>query len=160
MPALIWARIAVTLGRGLPVPGETAPANGSTTRVIAARAAFASGGARALEGWPADPLNDPDLRLYLAKRLPADTRGPVADYLLGVRARLEGDQLLAATKLHGALDGHADACRAAGEYVAAVRALGREIDLPALEPLRLANAGCAHLAPAALAAPKVNARRK
>jgi hypothetical protein len=77
--------------------------------------------------------------------------GPLADYLAGLRARLAGDLPTAATRLHAALDGHADACRAAGEYVATVRALGREPDLAALEPLRRSNGRCVHLSPAALA---------
>jgi tetratricopeptide (TPR) repeat protein len=161
MPAVIWARLAIALGQGRPVPADTAPVSGSTTRLLAARAAFASGGARALEGWPADPLGDPELRLYLsAARVPAGTRGPLADYLIGLKARLDGDLQLAAVKLHGALHGHADACRAAGEWVAAIRALGREVDLNALEPLRAINAGCVHLSPAALAPPRLPARGK
>jgi tetratricopeptide (TPR) repeat protein len=155
MPSMAWARLAVALGRGLPIPQASAPASGSTTRILAARAAFASGGARALESWPPDPLGDPELRLYLsAARLPPDTRGPLADYLNGVRARLDGDLLLATVKLHGALDGHADSCRAAGEWIAATRALGRDLDLTALEPLRTRNAGCTHLSAASLAAPR------
>jgi len=130
--------------------------------MLALRAAFASGGARALEDWPADPLRDPEARLYLAaaRGAPLDTRGPLADYLLGVRARLAGDLQTAAIKFYGALSGHGDACRAAGEYVATVRALGRELDMLALEPLRTSNAGCTHLSPEALARPASKPARK
>jgi tetratricopeptide (TPR) repeat protein len=162
MPAMAWARLAVALGRGQPATLPSVPATGSVPRVLALRAAFASGGARALEEWPTDPLGDPEVRLYLAaaRGAPLDTRGPLADYLLGLRARLAGDLQLASIKLYGALSGHGDACRAAGEYVATVRALGREVDLLALEPLRTSNAQCTHLSPAALARPIERPARK
>jgi hypothetical protein len=162
MPAMAWAQTAIALGRGQPATVPAAPPTGSVTRILALRAAFASGGARALEDWPADPLDDPEARLYLAAARGAalDNRGPLADYLLGLRARLAGDLQTAAIKLHGALSGHGDACRAAGEYVATVRALGHEVDLAALEPLRISNAGCTHLSPDSLARPVVKPGRK
>jgi hypothetical protein len=155
MPALTWARTAVALGRGEPATPPTLPSGGSVARMIGLRAAFASGGPRALDDWPADRLGDPEAPLFLAAARDAaiDARGPLADYLLGLRARLAGELPLAARKFHAALSGHADACRAAGEYVATVRALGWEPDLYALEPLRLENARCVHLSPAALAPP-------
>ena len=162
LPALAWARAAIALGRGETALPPGLASTGSTARLIAARAAFASGGARGLESWPADPLGDPDLRLYLAAAHGAasDQRGPLADYLGGLRARLDGDLPAAALRLVAALDGHGDACRAAGEYIATVRALGREINLAALGPLRRSNARCAHLSPAALAAPLARPARK
>jgi hypothetical protein len=102
------------------------------------------------------------MRLYLAAARGArlDTRGPLTDYLLGLKAGLAGDLHTAAIKFHGALSGHGDACRAAGEYVAAVRALGDELDLQALEPLRNTNAGCTHLSPASLARPAARPTRR
>jgi hypothetical protein len=162
MPALAWAATAVALGRGQPVTLPPFPPTSSITRLLALRATFAAGGARALEDWPADALGDPETRLYLAAAHGArlEARGPLTDYLLGLRARLAGDLQTAATKFHAALSGHGDACRAAGEYVAAVRALGGELDLVALEPLRTSNAGCTNLSPAALARPPARPSRK
>jgi tetratricopeptide (TPR) repeat protein len=161
MPQIAWARTAVELGRGQPATLPGVPATGSVTRIIGLRAAFASGGARALEDWP-DQGGDPEAYLYLeaARGARLDVRGPLTDYLLGLRARLAGDLQTAALKFHGALSGHGDACRAAGEYVAAVRALGGELDMIALEPLRTSNAGCTHLSPAALARPVPRPARK
>jgi hypothetical protein len=162
MPALSWARTAVALGRGEPTTPPALPPGGSVARMIGLRAAFASGGPRALDDWPADRLGDPEAPLFLAAARDAaiDARGPLADYLLGLRARLAGELPLAARKFHAALSGHADACRAAGEYVATVRALGWEPDLYAFEPLRLENAKCVHLSPAALAPPPPKPRKR
>jgi hypothetical protein len=101
---------------------------------------------------------DPDLRALARLEAPgapaADPPAaaeagadPVRAYVEGLRARLAGAPEIAVAWLAGALDGHGDACRAAGEYVAAMglleRPLGKE-----LEPLRAANAGCINLAPA------------
>jgi hypothetical protein len=161
MPALAWAAAAVTLGRGqlaLPAGLQT---GGSVNRVLAVRAAFASGGTKALDQWLGTSPADPEVRLYLAMaRGSIDAGGsPVADYLAGLRARLAGDLPTAAVRLRGALEGHGDACRAAGEYVATLRALGRELDLRAFDPLRRSNARCVHLTPAALAPASPPARK-
>jgi hypothetical protein len=157
MPALAWARAAVALGRSEPtVLPPALPLDGSVTRVLSARAALAGGGAGAIEEWnrrhplPGHALDDPELRPLLVA---TSDNGPLASYVAGLRARLDGRLITAADKLHAALDGHADACRAAGEYVATVRALGTPLDLAALEPLRHENARCVHLTREALAAP-------
>jgi len=67
------------------------------------------------------------------------------NYVDGLRARLAGDSLLAAEHLSHALAGHADACRAAGEYVATLRSLKRHPDASAFNTLRAENAGCVNL---------------
>ena len=66
-------------------------------------------------------------------------------YVAGLRARLAGDWLLAAEHLSQALAGHADACRAAGEYVATLRTLKRRPDATVFNTLRAENAGCVNL---------------
>ncbi|MDB4982001.1 MAG: hypothetical protein JWM82_2753, partial [Myxococcales bacterium] len=66
-------------------------------------------------------------------------------YVDGVRARLDGDASLAAEKLSHALAGHGDACRAAGEYVAALRSLKRHADPSAFSALKAENAECVNL---------------
>jgi hypothetical protein len=167
-PELAWARLAVTLGHGraAAAPPGLRPVNG-TTRVIAARAAFAAGGAGGLAatldtfGREAVAL-DADLRLletldpsHAAEPVaPAATAGAVAarakegpaeHYVDGLRARLAGDSLRAAEHLSHALSGHADACRAAGEYVATLRALKRHPDAAAFASLRAENSGCVNL---------------
>src|SRR5262249_27996207 len=68
-------------------------------------------------------------------------------YVDGLRARIAGDGLLAAEHLSHALSGHADACRAAGEYVAALRALKRHPDATVFNTLRADNSGCVNLPP-------------
>jgi len=96
---------------------------------------------------------DADLRLLA--RLAAPAGKPAGDapfkpssaqsYVDGVRARLAGDSLLAAQQLSHALWGHADACRAAGEYVAVLGTLKRHPDAPAFNSLRAENQGCVNL---------------
>ncbi|HVU51536.1 MAG TPA: hypothetical protein VHL80_12665, partial [Polyangia bacterium] len=66
-------------------------------------------------------------------------------YVAGLRARLAGDLMGAAEHLSHALSGHADACRAAGEYVATLRALKRHPDATAFNTLRADNSGCVNL---------------
>jgi tetratricopeptide (TPR) repeat protein len=173
-PELAWARLAVTLGHGraATAPPGTHPFN-ATTRVIAARAAFAAGGAGALaavlDGYGAAVVAlDADLRLLAtltappaapavaqASPPPSPDAAAVAaphvresaaqHYVDGLRARLAGDALLAAEHLSHALTGHADACRAAGEYVATLRALKRHPDAAAFNTLRADNPGCVNL---------------
>jgi hypothetical protein len=150
-PLLQWASAAVALGRGeLPALPPLAPGQ-AETRLLVARAALAAGGpsalARALRGLgPADV--DPDLQslaLLLPAPGPAPAPGPVRAYAEGLRALLAGDTLGAARALAGALDGHGDACRAAGEYLAVLRALRQPVGNE-LAPLRAANASCLNLA--------------
>ena len=159
-PEVAWARLAVTLGHGRAAtapPGQR-PFN-ATTRVIAARAALAAGGAgalaAALEGFGPTVGLDADLRLFSTLVAPAPSspangaprakESAAEHYIDGVRARLAGDALLAAEHLSHALSGHADACRAAGEYVATLRALKRHPDAAAFNTLRAENAGCVNL---------------
>ena len=164
-PELAWARLAVTLGHGRAAtapPGQR-PFN-ATTRVIAARAAFAAGGpaalAAVLDGFGAAIVGlDADLRLLATlaatvAETPAATgaqaqarpkESAAEHYVDGLRARIAGDSLLAAEHLSHALSGHADACRAAGEYVATLRALKRHPDATAWSTLRAENAGCVNL---------------
>jgi hypothetical protein len=66
-------------------------------------------------------------------------------YLDGVAAELAGDLPRAAARLRQALSGHGDACRAAGEYVAALRAQRLRPDRAAFAPLRAENAHCVNL---------------
>src|SRR5262249_34132567 len=67
--------------------------------------------------------------------------GPVRAYAEGLRAHLGGDAAAAARWLAGALEGHGDACRAAGEDVAALGLLGRPLG-GGLTGLRGANHAC------------------
>jgi hypothetical protein len=170
-PELAWARLAVTLGHGrvATAPPGQHPFN-PLTRVIAARAAFAAGGPAALSGTlerfgVAAVSSDADLRLLQALAAPAaepSTIGSLGSrdgapapappkvsaaehYVAGLRARLAGDLMGAAEHLSHALSGHADACRAAGEYVATLRALKRHPDATAFNTLRADNAACVNL---------------
>jgi tetratricopeptide (TPR) repeat protein len=161
-PELAWARLALTLGHGraATAPPGLRPIN-ATTRVLAARAAFAVGGAGALattlDGFGPAVALDADLRLLetLVSReggTPAVAatslrarQGAAQQYVDGLRARLAGDAMGAAEHLSHALAGHADACRAAGEYVATLRALKRHADPSAFSALRAENAGCVNL---------------
>src|SRR5262249_43194155 len=139
VPALAWARLAITLGHGraaTPPPGLR-PVN-AVTRVLAARSAFAAGGAGALaatlDRYGSEVVaRDADLGLLAGLARPAgaappalaETAVPAASggaprpsaaqhYADGLRARLAGNMPLAAQYLSRALSGHADACRAAG----------------------------------------------
>jgi hypothetical protein len=154
MPILVRARAAVALGRGelawLPVaPGDP------EARLLVARAALASGGpaalGRVLRGLDASALAaSPDLRalsVLVKEGSPAAdpvAADPVRAYAEGLRARLDGDTPGAVRWLAAALDGHGDACRAAGEYVAALEALGQPLG-DELAPLRAVNRGCVNL---------------
>jgi tetratricopeptide (TPR) repeat protein len=158
VPALAWARLGVTLGHGraATAPPGVRPTN-PTTRILAARAAFAAGGAGALaatlSGFGPDVVSrDADLRLLSTLVTPAGTGAPLAakpgaaqSYVDGVRARLAGDALAAAENLGRALSGHADACRAAGEYIAALGTLKRRADAGVFNTLRAENADCVNL---------------
>jgi hypothetical protein len=167
MPALAWARLGIGLGRGgVEVMPPTLRVSSPDTRLFAARAAFAAGGASNLATFLAQlkmpRAADPDLD-FIARCAPAkssnrharldsddeaELRGPVGAYVAGVLARLDGDPHAAANRLRLALDGHGDACRAAGEYQAALRALKRPLPPEAeFRPLQVANALCINLPP-------------
>jgi len=168
MPALVWARLAVSLGRGSAAAAPAARPSGPETRLLLARAALASGGGAALDAalgelGRAAVAADPDLEslatvasldpsaphaaLAVAQRVAASGKGVVALYAAGLLARLAGDAHAAAEWLAPALAGHGDACRAAGEYLAATRALRRPPPTPTLlAPLRAANTRCVNLA--------------
>ena len=157
MPALTWATAAVALGRGrtASLPPGPAPAD-PETRLLTARAALAAGGlvelAHALDEWGDRALVfDSDLRTLArlrggaAMREPADADDPLRAYVDGLRAQLDGDLPAAAERFWHALSGHGDACRAAGEYVATLRALKLRPDPKAWSALRAENAGCVNL---------------
>jgi tetratricopeptide (TPR) repeat protein len=145
-----WARAAVALGRGeLPDLPAITPSS-FELRLLFARAALAAGGpgslARALATLgPAARERDPDLRA-LATLVTGDEAppGPVHAYADGLRARLAGDLEAATGFFAAALEGHGDTCRAAAEYVAALRLLRRPTE-GVLAPVQARNAGCLNL---------------
>jgi len=156
-PALAWAAAAVTLGRGHAgtLPAGARPAD-PELRLLVARESLAAGGVGALSA-ALDELgssaraHDVDLATLAALRpsSPAVTRGagdePVRAYVEGLRARLDGKLDVAADRLRHALAGHADACRAAGEYRATLRALKQKPEPSAFAALRAENSGCVNL---------------
>jgi phage-related minor tail protein len=77
--------------------------------------------------------------------LPAAKRSAAEHYVEGVRARLVGNMLSASEHLSHALSGHADACRAAGEFVATLRAFKQHPDPSVFDALRAENASCVNL---------------
>jgi hypothetical protein len=122
--------------------------------LLAARAAYAHAGPAALgrvlaKAGPAALTFDADLAA-LARLAPGTEKGdvkvasPSAAYAEGMRARLRGDLDAAVQLLAQALTGHGDACRAAGEYLVAMRLLRRPV-AQELEPLRAANRECVNL---------------
>jgi hypothetical protein len=155
-PALAWAEAGISLGRGRarPMPAGARPAD-PEVRLLTARANLAMGGVGALDGTlgeiGADAIaHDADLaelaRLHRASASsgrPADD--PVRAFVEGLRARLDGKLDVAAERLRHALSGHGDACRAAGEYRATLRALKQKPDAAVFSPLRAENAGCVNL---------------
>jgi tetratricopeptide (TPR) repeat protein len=161
-PALAWATAAVTLGRGREgvLPPPPLPSDPETALVIA-RSALATGGAgeadAVLESLGAAICGgDADLeriaRFTARKTPPRDrpgTKPMQADamqaYLDGLAAQLDGDQAKAAERFGHALAGHGDACRAAGEYVAALRAQKLRPDRALFAPLRAENSRCINL---------------
>jgi hypothetical protein len=171
-PALAWAALAVALGRGRALPRPAAPPPPAPEGpLLEARAALASGGIGALAAIQdqrragavaatvagagardrdPDPDPDPDrdqlARLAVAGPAPRDAPGdPLAAYVAGLRARFDGDLPRAAEQLSHALSGHGDACRAAGEYIAVLRALNRRPAPEAFAALRAENARCVNL---------------
>ena len=165
-PALAWAALAIALGRGRALPRPSAPRPPAPEGpLLEARAALASGGIgalAALEERLGAPDQDPDrAQLALLVKGPASAAAvdrpagdagratgqahPVAAYVAGLRARLAGDLPGAAEQLSHALTGHGDACRAAGEYVALLRALKRKPAPEVFAALRAENVGCVNL---------------
>jgi tetratricopeptide (TPR) repeat protein len=159
MPALAWATAAVALGRGRdgPLPAGIRPA-GPETDLLLARASLAAGGLPALQAELAFGLGGPNARagdadldrlaraVHRPRPLPAlAPDDPMQAYLDGVAAELAGDPPRAAARLRQALSGHGDACRAAGEYVAALRAQRLRPAPAAFTPLRAENAHCVNL---------------
>jgi hypothetical protein len=168
LPSLRWARIAVVLGRGqLANPPDGLPATSSPwAPALLTRIALASGGIPALTAaLPERDDGNRDLHALAAlvetgasgDAAQATAAAPVRAYVQGLRARLAGKTALAADLLAGALHGHGDACRAAGEYLAVCRELGRVPEASAFAALAGENSRCVNL-PAALAA--ANARRR
>ena len=156
MPLLAWAEAAVALGRGRAgrLPERARPAD-PETRLLVARAALATGGLGALDAalaglGAAARAEDADLAALarLGAKVPdggARDDDPVAAYVDGLRAQLAGDVPRAADRFRLALAGHGDACRAAGEYLGARRALKLAADPAALATLRADNRGCVNL---------------
>ena len=157
LPGVAWAAAAVGLGRGRAgaLPDGPRPAD-PETRLLVARTALGAGGVGTL-GPALDALGEPALahdadlralaRLRGGARAPDATKGgdPLDAYVDGLRAGLAGDLPRAAARFQHALSGHGDACRAAGEYVATLRALKRRADPGAFAALRAENAACVNL---------------
>ena len=156
-PALAWADAAVSLGRGRAgaLPAGARPAD-SEVRLLAARTSLTAGGVGALSAaldalGPEARARDADLaelarlRHAPAAAAPAAGDNPVRAFVEGLRARLDGKLDVASERLRHALSGHGDACRAAGEYRATLRALKQKPDAAAFAPLRAENAGCVNL---------------
>lgn len=155
-PALAWAATAVALGRGrvTAAPAGPRPAD-PEVRLLTARVELAAGGVGAL-GAALDALGpfatavDADLR-SLARLRGDTTVGPpggggarddsLLAYVAGLQAQADGDLPRAARNFRNALSGHGDACRAAGEYVAALRAIKQRPEPGAWESLRAENVG-------------------
>jgi hypothetical protein len=148
---------AVSLGRGRasPLPVGQRPAD-PEVRLLAARASLAAGGIGALSSTldelgagayeqDADAAEIARLRRDGAPAVHAAADDQVRAFVEGLRARLDGKLDVAADRLRHALSGHGDACRAAGEYRATLRALKRQPEAYAFVPLRTENAGCVNL---------------
>jgi len=161
LPALSWARVAVTLGQGgappVRLPDPTAHPD---VRLVAARATWALG-PEALEmllaSWPKLAIDrDPDLRQYasladptITARLapPANqTPDPITAYVEGQRAKRAGDAPSAARWLTFALTGHGETCRAAFDLVDA-QALVHQPPPPTVTQHLAQNQACQTLDP-------------
>jgi tetratricopeptide (TPR) repeat protein len=161
-PLLTWATAAVALGRGRAgaLPAGARPADPETALIVA-RAALVAGGVgalgKALAGLGADArTRDADLerlgRLTSRKpRTAPEAAGPgggddpMQAYVDGLAAQLDGNLVKATERFEHALSGHGDACRAAGEYVAATRAQKRRPDPAVFARLRAENGRCVNL---------------
>jgi hypothetical protein len=156
-PALAWANAAIALGRGRAdaLPPGARPAD-PEIRLLVARSSLAAGGLGALSA-ALDELgsaardHDVDLAAFARLRPDSPSAGragvddPVRAFVEGLRARLDGKLDVAADRLRYALSGHGDACRAAGEYRATLRALKQKPEPSAFAALRAENAGCVNL---------------
>jgi tetratricopeptide (TPR) repeat protein len=161
-PTFVWATAAVALGRGHAgaLPMGPRPADPETTLLIA-RVALAAGGVGALGaalGGLGPTARDHDSDLGRLGRLAAHppritppapgqpgVDDPMQAYLDGLAAQLAGDLVRATERFGHALSGHGDACHAAGEYVAALRAQKRRPEPTALARLRAENSRCVNL---------------
>ena len=74
-----------------------------------------------------------------------DGSDPMQAYLDGLAAQLDGELVKATERFERALSGHGDACRAAGEYMAASRAQKRRPDPAVFARLRAENGRCVNL---------------
>jgi tetratricopeptide (TPR) repeat protein len=157
VPVLAWAEAAVTLGRGRAraLPSGARPAD-PETRLLVARAALASGGLGALDAalegigrrsrsGDADLASFARLGTKAPPAAPAGTTDPVSAYVEGLRAQLAGNTGHAADEFRQAMGGHGDACRAAGEYLGALRALKLAPAPGTLAELLSENRGCVNL---------------
>jgi thioredoxin-like negative regulator of GroEL len=166
LPSLRWARLAIRLGRGelVDLPKDLPASSSRWSSLLKARIALATGGIDGLAAALSSPDGmGKDLKALAVAMRESGTheavsgRGaerPVWAYVAGMRARLGGKSLLAMDLLGEALHGHGDACRAAGEYLAACEAVGRAPDAGAFTWLLGRNARCVNL-PAAFAATRV-----
>lgn len=155
MPAVAWAAAALKLGRGrIPAPVDDRRPWDPEARLLVARTALASGGVAALlvnlsSMRPADIEADADLKALRALVTHTPVRDPDGDplraYVAGLQADLTGEPRATADRLTHALAGHGDACRAAGEYVSALRALKLRPPPEAFAGLRSENTGCVNL---------------
>jgi tetratricopeptide (TPR) repeat protein len=156
-PPLAWAVAGVSLGRGRasPLPAGARPAD-PEVRLLAARASLAAGGIGALASTldelgagtyeqDADAAEIARLRRDGAPAVHAAADDPVRAFVDGLRARLDGKLDVAADRLRHALSGHGDACRAAGEFRATLRAQKIRPDAATFSALRGENAGCVNL---------------
>lgn len=165
---LAWADIAVRLGRGETV--EPSPVlerpTGPERRLVAARAAYAHGGAPALAALllkipPGLVALDNDLQVLAVlarsggpseteqRRLKAraDNDDPVAALVLGRLAERAGDARAAARHFGRAIAGHGDACVAAGGFLNALKTLERPaVEVEQLVSLKERNAQCPAIA--------------
>ena len=158
LPALSWASAAVVLGRGRAgaLPAGPRPADPETDLLVA-RTALAAGGVGALGAalralGPRAVAGDADLARFERLGTRGRRRGPpgadddpLQAYLDGLAAQLDGDLPRATDRFAHALAGHGDACRAAGEYVAALRAQKRRPDPALFARLRAESSRCADL---------------
>jgi Tfp pilus assembly protein PilF len=171
LPALRWAKLAIELGRGqLPdFPQDLPAASSHWAPLLKARIALASGGIKALTALLPELQSGRADLAALALAMEHDTDSPagsatssldpVQAYVKGMQARLAGKPTLAADLLAKALNGHGDACRAAGEYLALCRELGRAPDAKAFAWLAKENTRCVNLPAVSAATVKDRARK-
>jgi len=156
LPSLRWGQVGIELGRGKLVDLADAPkvAASPWAPLFVVRNALASGGIKALtvalrevaaKGPQIEAFESLAQASSGAAPLAAVARNPVRNYLKGMQARLQGKPALAAELLAKALEEHGDACRAAGEYLAASREVERMPDDNALGWLRRENSQCVNL---------------